>query len=96
MEGSDYIGLLRSMTERIMFKAFHPFHYFSLTFHSSNSLYDNELNGKVKRVKRFSAFFHDKDYLTNNLVRCAMKFLLNGLIQPIMAHLLISVNEELN
>ena len=96
MEGSDYIGLLRRMTERIMSKAIHPFHYFLLTFHYYNSLYEKELHGKVKRVKRFSAFFDNKDYLTNNLVCCAMKLLLNGLVQPIVVYLLISVNEELN
>lgn len=95
MEGSDYIGLLRRMTERIMSKAFHPFHYFSLTFHSFNSFYNMNLPGRVKRMKRFLAFFHHKDYLTNSLDLCAMIFFLSDLIQPFIVHLLILTKAEL-
>ena len=50
-----------------MGKTFHFPHDFSLTFHSYNSLYNNELPNKVKRVKRFSYLFRDANHTKEGL-----------------------------
>ncbi len=67
MEESACIGSRKRKTEIIMSKTFHFPHDFSLTFHSYNSLYNNELPNKVKRVKRFSYLFRDANHTKEGL-----------------------------